>query len=955
MKNLYILSAFVLILLTTCTSKDRQNEFYLDLSGTWKFATDPQDRGIAEQCYLRDLPEKVVLPGSMADNGKGDKPGLLTDWTGSIVDSSYFTQDKYAKYRTEDNFKIPFWLTPVKHYKNPAWYQKKIKISENWQNRQIILHLERCHWETTVFVDDRQVGSQNSLAVPHEYNLTEYLNPGSHTLTIRVDNRMIIPVGINSHSVSDHTQSNWNGIIGKLALEVKNQVSIGEVRITPDIHQKVATTQITLHNPRTEKFEGILEISASAFNTDKEHVTGTFTQQVSFTDSEKTLQHLHDMGSDVQLWSEFNPALYHLTVTLKDNTGQVLDKATVDFGMREFKAEGRRFTVNGQPVFLRGTVECCIFPRTGYPPMDRESWERIFKICADYGLNHMRFHSWCPPEAAFQAADKLGFYLQVECSSWANFPNSSVGDGLPVDRFIYEESDRIIKEYGNHPSFCMLAYGNEPGGDHQEKYLSALLKYWKSRDTRRVYTSGAGWPFIADNDYHNGPQPRIQYWGAGLTSIINSQPPQTMFDYSDILADYQVPWVSHEIGQWCAYPDFSEMSEYTGTLKATNFEIFKETLEENNMGHLANNFLMASGKLQVLCYKAEIEAALRTPELAGFQLLELHDFPGQGTALVGILNAFFESKGYVTAEEFRNFCNRTVLLARMEKMVFLSKEEFIAGLELSHFGSQALEQPVISWTVSDQGGNTLQEGKCQPERVEIGNRTVLGEVRFALPEFTTPEKLTLAAAIEGTGCTNHWDFWVYPENVTMNPGQVHITRELDLRSLNLLREGVPVLLLPYGSVRKDKGADVAIGFSSIFWNTAWTNGQAPHTLGIFCNPDHPVFKDFPTEYHSNWQWWDPVSHSQAMILDGFDAELTPLIQPIDTWFENRRLALLFEAKVENGKLMVCSVDLDSDLKNRPVARQLKNSILEYMNSSEFDPQVQADLEQISSLIIPGSK
>lgn len=184
---------------------------------------------------------------------------------------------------------------------------------------------------------------------------------------------------------------------------------------------------------------------------------------------------------------------------------------------------------------------------------------------------------------------------------------------------------------------------------------------------------------------------------------------------------------------------------------------------------------------------------------------------------------------------------------------------------------------------------------------------------------------------------------------------MHITRELDLRSLNLLREGVPVLLLPYGSVRKDKGADVAIGFSSIFWNTAWTNGQAPHTLGIFCNPDHPVFKDFPTEYHSNWQWCDPVSHSQAMILDGFDAELTPLIQPIDTWFENRRLALLFEAKVENGKLMVCSVDLDSDLKNRPVARQLKNSILEYMNSSEFDPQVQADLEQISSLIIPGSK
>jgi len=952
MKNLYSSIIFILIFLTVCTDRDRQNEFLLDLSGTWRFATDPQDRGIGERWYLKELPEKVVLPGSMTDNGKGDKPGLKTDWTGSIVDSSYFTGDRYAKYRTEENFKIPFWLTPARCYKNPAWYQKKIRIPDSWHNRQIILHLERCHWETTVFVDDRQVGSRNSLAVPHEYNLTDYLKPGIHTLSIRVDNRMIIPFGINSHSVSDHTQTNWNGIIGRIYLEAKNQVFIDEVRVIPDIDHKVATTQITLLNPDAVKFEGTVEICASAFNSDKEHITGRFSQQVSLTEHEKTIRHIHDMGSDVQLWSEYHPALYHLSVMLKDPAGKVLDEAIVDFGMREFRADGRRFAINGHQVFLRGTVECCIFPLTGYPPMDEGSWERVFRTCGNYGLNHMRFHSWCPPEAAFRAADKLGFYLQVECDSWANYPNSSLGDGLPVDRYIYEESDRIIKEYGNHPSFCMLAYGNEPGGEHQEEYLSGLLKYWKSKDNRRVYTSGAGWPFIAENDYHNGPQPRIQYWEAGLTSIINSKPPQTMFDYRDILAGYHIPWVSHEIGQWCAYPDFSEIPEYTGNLKATNFEIFKETLEENHMGSQAGNFLMASGKLQVLCYKAEIEAALRTRELAGFQLLELHDFPGQGTALVGVLNAFFQSKGYVTAAEFRNFCNRTVLLARIEKMEYLSKEKFVAGLEISHFGELPLEQPVISWEVSDQEGNVVQEGKFHPPRIEVGNGISLGQIMFTMPDLTRAEKLTLTARIEGMDCTNQWEFWVYPAKVTPDQGQVYITHELDRQSLDLLGKGKPVLLLTYGSVRKDKGADVAIGFSSIFWNTAWTNGQAPHTLGIFCNPDHHVFDEFPTEYHSNWQWWDPVTHSQVMILDGFDADLIPLIQPIDTWFENRRLALLFEAKVVNGDLMVCSIDLDSDLADRPVARQLKNSILKYMNSSEFNPQVQADIEQIQGMTIP---
>ncbi len=153
------------------------------------------------------------------------------------------------------------------------------------------------------------------------------------------------------------------------------------------------------------------------------------------------------------------------------------------------------------------------------------------------------------------------------------------------------------------------------------------------------------------------------------------------------------------------------------------------------------------------------------------------------------------------------------------------------------------------------------------------------------------------------------------------------------------------------NVGKSKGAQVAIGFSSIFWNTAWTNNQAPHTLGILCDPKHPLFRDFPTEYHSNWQWWDPVSHSQAMIINGFPADLKPLIQPIDTWFENRRLALAFEAKTGRGKLMVCSIDLQNLPEERVVSKQLLNSILNYMNSSDFNPAVEVNVSMIRSLVV----
>jgi hypothetical protein len=407
--------------------------------------------------------------------------------------------------------------------------------------------------------------------------------------------------------------------------------------------------------------------------------------------------------------------------------------------------------------------------------------------------------------------------------------------------------------------------------------------------------------------------------------------------------------VSHEIGQWCVYPNFEEIKKYTGVLKATNFEIFRESLEENHMGDQAKDFLMASGKLQALCYKAEVEAALRTPGFAGFQLLQLHDFPGQGTALVGILDPFFDPKGYITPEEFRLFCNTTVPLARMDQRIYTSGETFKAGIELSHFGNSPLENAKILCRITDAADKTLYEEVMETALVPVNNAFKIGELNYSLKDISKAGKYRLQVSIEGTEYRNSWDFWVYPLSPDPDPEKVWITEELDKKALKKLSRGGSVLLLSHGKVNKAHGSEVAIGFSSIFWNTAWTGGQAPHTLGILCDPEHSVFQNFPTEYHSNWQWWDPVSHSQAMILDDLPAELRPLIQPIDTWFENRRLGLMFEAKVQGGKLMVCSIDLSHELTSRPVSRQLLLSALEYMNSSEFNPEIELDAERIREL------
>jgi hypothetical protein len=936
-----------LVFLAACSAEENKIRQQISLAGEWGFRIDSLDQGIQNEWY-NTLPEETLkLPGSLAENGIGNEVAVSTPWTGDIIDKSYFKDSKYEKYRQPGNIKIPFWLKPVKYYKGVAWYQKEVIIPDDWNEKRIVLHLERCHWESTVFVNGKKAGSQNSLSTPHEYDITRLLNAGKNLLSIRIDNRIIIPVGVNSHSISDHTQGNWNGVSGNISLNATSKVFIEDVKIFPDVEDGSAKVIVSLKNTSGIEFDGRLTLKAISVNGEDSGNQPVKAQKVKIASDGQSLVISYKMRNP-QLWSEFNPVCYTMNVSLLQRKEGIIDQWSADFGMRNFRAKGTQFEINGTPVFLRGTTECCIFPLTGYPPADVDSWMKVLRTCRDYGLNHVRFHSYCPPEAAFIAADRVGIYFHVEGPSWAN-QGSSIGGGGPLDQYIIDETTRILNEYGNHPSFCMLAYGNEPSGRNHREYLGNLIKYWKSIDDRRIYTSGGGWPIIPENDYNVTSEPRIQHWGEGLKSIINARPPQTLFDFSDFVSKFKVPTVGHEIGQWCVYPDFREIPEYSGPLKPSNFEIFRETLEENAMGDQAEDFLMASGKLQVLCYKADIEAALRTPGFGGFEMLQLHDFPGQGTALVGILNPFFESKGYVTPEEFRMFCNETVPLARMKKHVYNGGENFEAQIEVTHFGAKPIKNAEILCRIISSEGSALHEEMMAMDEIAIGNN-IIGVFARDLDNVEKAEKLKLEVSVSGTPFMNHWDLWVYPSVIKPENGKVLITDELDSETIGKLREGGSVLLLTYGKVSEERGARVAIGFSSIFWNTAWTGNQPPHTLGILCNPEHQMFKGFPTEFHSNWQWWDPVTHSQAMILDGFPAELQPLIQPIDTWFENRRLALAFEAKCGNGKLIVCSINMTDSLDVRPVTKQLLISMLDYMNSDAFNPGPSLELSKIREII-----
>jgi GH18 family chitinase len=936
-------------LLDTLDAALRGEEDRIPLSGVWRFELDPSDEGLSSFWETRTLADRIRLPGVLQAQGFGEDVTVDTKWTGQIVDRSFFTSPRYEPYRRPGNVKVPFWLQPDKHYVGPAWFERDVVVPPGWEGRRVVLHLERPHWQTIAWLDGGVVGSNDSLSTAHEYDLGS-VAAGRHRLTVRVDNRLVVDVGVNSHSVTDHTQGNWNGIVGPIELRVTSPVWIEDLQTFPHVEMphlesRTVTVRGTIGNASGQAGRGSvrLEVDLSGGPSPE-----PITVPVEWDASGGSFQASIALGSKAGTWDEFTPVLQTLRATLEGPGGR--DVRTVRFGMREIGTQGTQFVLNGRKTFFRGTLECAIFPKTGHPPTDVASWRRVVRTAKAHGLNMIRFHSWCPPEAAFAAADEEGFYYQVEVASWAN-SSTRLGADLPIDEWLYRETARILKAYGNHPSFVLLPYGNEPAGRDKE-FLGRWVEHWKARDPRRLYTSGSGWPQIPENQFHVTADPRIQAWGAGLASRVNAKPPETRTDYRDYVRARAVPVISHEIGQWCVYPNLAERAKYTGYLKARNFDIFADTLAAAGMADEAGAFVRASGKLQALLYKEDIESALRTPGMGGFQLLDLHDFPGQGTALVGVLDPFWDGKGYVTADEFRRFAGETVPLARLDRRVFTTADALEADVEIAHFGRAPLTAARPVWRLVRDDGRTIARGALPAQDVPVDNGVALGHVTVKLSGLAAPRKYRLVVGLEGTRFENDWDVWVYPARVDVGvPKGVTLATALDEATEARLRDGARVVLLvPPDRVRGDALGKVAFGFSSIFWNTAWTSRQAPHTLGVLVDPAHPAFASFPTEGHSNWQWWYLVSRAGAMILDDLPQELRPTAQVIDDWFTNRRLGIVFEARVGKGRLLVTSIDLERGLDANVVARQMRHSLLRYAASDRFAPKVEVSPDAVRALV-----
>lgn len=925
-----------ILILSCCLQLQAQN---ISLAGAWDFA-------MGDSTAYNDY---VMLPGSMLTNGKGDIVTTKTQWTGSLYDSSYYYNPYMEKYRQAGEMKFPFFLTPERHYTGKAWYRKSVYIPKAMKGQRITLFLERPHIETTVYVNGKEVGHQMSLSVPHRYDVTRYVNFGcSNTIAICVYNGIEnVCVGQDSHSVTDQTQGNWNGITGRIELQSQPaKLNIRKVVVRPDADKKLVRVVVEMEN-HVDGFKLMpmrdygIYVMARPIMKGKTHVYAA--EPVEAIGNKK--EFVIDLGTDAQLWDEFTPNLYQLQVMAGD------DVYETTFGLRNLSVEGRQLVINGRPLFLRGTVENCNFPETGYPPMEESEWLRVFRKCKEYGINHVRFHSYCPPEAAFAAADRVGIYLQPEGPSWPNH-GVKLRRKMAIDQYLLDESKRIIDEYGHHPSFCFMAAGNEPAGDWVP-YCNDWVKTMKQYDPTKLYAGasvGGGWAWDSGSEYHVKAGARGLDWDRHAPQSQDDYYQQLLFprNYKDTVPNNS-PIVAHEQGQWCVFPDFSEIPQYTGVYKAKNFEIFRDLLADNGMASQAEKFLHASGKLQTLCYKYETERNLRTKDYAGFQYLGLNDYSGQGTALVGPLNVHWREKGYVDAREWKQFCAATVALARFPKFVYTNDEELVVPVEAYNAFAAKLVNAKVSWCITGGQQQEVAHGTLPVSTIPIGKNNELGTVRLQLASFRQPAKLTLHVLLNGYEW-NQWDFWVYPAE-----GKIEVVRSknfyetdsLDARALKVLKKGGTVLLTAGGKIRY--GNDVRHTYLPVFWNTSWFKMRPPHTTGAYIQSQHPVFCDFPTDDWQNLNWWELTNRTQVMNLEEFPKDYQPIVQPIDTWHVSRKLGMLLEVKVLNGRLLMTTMDINHNLDRRPVARQLRQSILHYMQSEDFKPTTTVSVDVIRHL------
>ena len=938
---------------------------------------------------------QMDLPGTLDENGIGHRDVGANQWhPDAVLGNAAGEIDKDAPIATR--------FTRRHTYEGEARISRKITVPDYGTDRLFVLAERARALRLLVDGEACAVFRQGTLSTPYIFELTGAA-PGEHEFTFLSDNSypgMPKAAICYSSAATDETQTNWNGILGECSMYTRPQNFIDSLRVYPRAVKKeeknkaggyVLDVCVELA-PGAKKVykDAKIILQSEALAAGELEDTQTLTEIISYsgeglaeagTDKEENPKTMEiwfrdlPLRENVKLWDEDEGNLYEMAVTL-DNGMSAEDKggSTAEcrtrFGIRSFGDNGSgRLALNGRAIFLRGEANCAEYPETGHPPMTIPEWKEMLLKYRSYGINFVRFHSHCEPEAAFAAADELGMLLQPELSHWD-----------PKDAFGTEESYRyyraelvdLLKTYANHPSFVMLTLGNElQAQDEGRERMRELVRTAKRMDPTRLYANGSN-AFYGEegcdpeSDFYTSQSCKdvvIRGTFSGMRGYLNENYPSADRTYDEAMAEirkeYQKPVFSFEVGQFEVLPDFEELESFHGISDPVNLKLIKKRVEERGLLPTWEKYVEAPGELSRLAYREEIEAAMRTRELSGISLLGLQDFPGQGTALVGMMNSHLEPKPYDFArpERFREFFQECRILVKLPHYTYEAGERLIAEVEAANFGKGNIEG-VFCWTLAGKK-SVSENGNCEPaeikskntviatgEDTEIticrpGSYTEVGSLDIPLDFVEKNTALTLKVRIGDS--ISAYPIWVYRKTTPVCPENVYETRAFDMKTREILQNGGRVYLSPDAD-KESLPNSIKTQFTTDFWSVG-TFADQEGGMGQLIDTEHPIFKEFPTDFHTDWQWWI-MATKRAVILPH---PMKTIITEMDSYAFLRPMAQMIEFRCLKGKVLLSTMELHKS-QQYPEVRALQASIYTYLSGENFEPAEEITEEELSMLV-----
>ena len=881
----------------------------IDLSGAWR-------------CEIPGRTAEVQVPGTLDIWGVGHPDAAQNQWH----------PDAGANAALMGSGVIATRLTRRHTYEGPARFTRRAAIHIP-AGRRVFLEVERAR-VLTLRVNGAPVSdfALPTIATPHIFEVTGLLT-GDDEIELTGDNSYPgLPRAdiLFSSAATDETQTNWNGLLGYVRLRVEAATFIKSVRVYP----RGGVVDVCVELSTRKPWRGALSVESAALASPER-----LEAELEAGEGRFWLRGL-ETAKDARLWDEDEGRLYDLSVGAEG-----LDEARVRFGLREFTSEGGRLTLNGRGVFLRGEANCAVFPETGHEPMTVGAWTEILKTYRSYGVNCVRFHSHIPPEAAFEAADELGILLQPELDNWN--PRNAFEAPESYD-YYSRELEQALLWLTNHPSFVMLSFGNElHAGERGVSRMKELLALAHALDDTRLYAAASN-PFYGQKgcDAHSDFFTAGNYYDfdlrathAGMKGPLNNRRPDGRLNYAPAMAALREKWdgpvFSFEVGQYEVLPDLEEIEAFRGVTRPDNLILIRDRVRERGLEGAWRRRVEASGELALICYRAEVEAALRTRGLSGISLLGLQDFPGQGTALVGMLNSHLAPKPYDFArpDRFERFFRACLPLVGLERFTYEAGERLTARVALANYGKRAL-RGALSYSLDGV------EGALEEIMAPCGGLTDLGRLEIPL-SAEAPRRLELRVSF--AGWENRYPIWVYPRVAPVCPEGVVEARRLDRRVIDALARGKTVYLSPDSDESALPGS-IQAQFSTDFWSVGTFPFQSG-AMGQLIDAAHPLFRSFPTDSHTDWQWW-PMARQRAMIVsEGTEA----IIAVLDSYATLRSMAQLLEARCGGGRVLVSSMGLHA-LAAYPEARALQAAIYGYLISKDFEPKQALSLEQLRTLV-----